>query len=178
MRRCLVPRKRSCDFRRSGTCRKQRCSRITSCPEPSLARCRNLTSQRSVPTCIWSSRLNTCSTSTRLFCCRSSTDALPALRKPTLDVQIEGDPYRIRAHMPLTVTPVISAVTLWRETPGDALHLSVYCGKFELPADPLLMVEQKGKIERCRHTSTTKRLAGGTRVLQGGTAPEFGGRFL
>jgi hypothetical protein len=31
------------------------------------------------------------------------TDALPALRKLTLDIQIEGDPYRIRAHMPLTV---------------------------------------------------------------------------
>jgi hypothetical protein len=29
--------------------------------------------------------------------------ALPALRKLTIDVQIEGDPYRIRAHMPLTV---------------------------------------------------------------------------
>lgn len=31
------------------------------------------------------------------------SDALPALRKLTIDVQIEGDPYRIRAHMPLTV---------------------------------------------------------------------------
>lgn len=30
-------------------------------------------------------------------------DALPALRKLTIDVQIDGDLYRIRAHMPLTV---------------------------------------------------------------------------
>lgn len=29
--------------------------------------------------------------------------ALPVLRKLTIDVQIAGDPYRIRAHMPLTV---------------------------------------------------------------------------
>lgn len=29
--------------------------------------------------------------------------ALPALRRLTVDVQIEGDPCRIRAHMPLTV---------------------------------------------------------------------------
>ncbi len=31
------------------------------------------------------------------------SDALPALSKLTIDIQIEGDPYRIRAHMPLTV---------------------------------------------------------------------------
>ena len=30
-------------------------------------------------------------------------DALPALRQLTIDVRIEGDLYRIRAHMPLTV---------------------------------------------------------------------------
>jgi len=29
--------------------------------------------------------------------------ALPALRKLTIDVLIDSDPYRIRAHMPLTV---------------------------------------------------------------------------
>ena len=32
-----------------------------------------------------------------------SADALPALRQLTVDVRIEGDLYRIRAHMPLTV---------------------------------------------------------------------------
>ncbi|SIO59922.1 CcdB protein [Rhodovulum sp. ES.010] len=31
------------------------------------------------------------------------SDALPPLRPLTIDIQIEGDPYRIRAHMPLTV---------------------------------------------------------------------------
>lgn len=30
-------------------------------------------------------------------------DDLPALRRLTVDVQINGEPYRIRAHMPLTV---------------------------------------------------------------------------
>lgn len=30
-------------------------------------------------------------------------DALPALRKLTVDIRIEGEIYRIRAHMPLTV---------------------------------------------------------------------------
>ncbi len=30
-------------------------------------------------------------------------DVLPALRQLTIDVRIEGDLYRIRAHMPLTV---------------------------------------------------------------------------
>ena len=30
-------------------------------------------------------------------------DTLPVLSKLTVDVQIEGNPYRIRAHMPLTV---------------------------------------------------------------------------
>jgi len=29
--------------------------------------------------------------------------ALPALSRITIDVEIKGDPYRIRAHMPLTV---------------------------------------------------------------------------
>ena len=29
--------------------------------------------------------------------------ALPALSKLTVDVRIDGDPYRVRAHMPLTV---------------------------------------------------------------------------
>jgi len=31
------------------------------------------------------------------------SDALPALGKLTIDVRIKGEPYRIRAHMPLTV---------------------------------------------------------------------------
>lgn len=31
------------------------------------------------------------------------TDALPFLSKLTVDVEIDGEPYRIRAHMPLTV---------------------------------------------------------------------------
>ena len=30
-------------------------------------------------------------------------DAYPALRKLTLDIEIDGTPYRIRAHMPLTI---------------------------------------------------------------------------
>lgn len=30
-------------------------------------------------------------------------EALPGLRKLTIDIRIAGDPYRIRAHMPLTV---------------------------------------------------------------------------
>lgn len=30
-------------------------------------------------------------------------DRLPALRKLTVDVEIDGKPHRIRAHMPLTV---------------------------------------------------------------------------
>ncbi|MGR3570708.1 hypothetical protein [Brevirhabdus sp.] len=30
-------------------------------------------------------------------------EALPGLRQLTIDIRIAGDPYRIRAHMPLTV---------------------------------------------------------------------------
>lgn len=30
-------------------------------------------------------------------------DALPALSRLTVDVRIDGEPYRIRSHMPLTV---------------------------------------------------------------------------
>jgi CcdB protein len=31
------------------------------------------------------------------------SDSLPAVSRLTVDIRIEGDPYRVRAHMPLTV---------------------------------------------------------------------------